>query len=116
MDVLQRLAGAGVVPVVGGILSDASEAVLVSAGLVKNAAGIYGILALLAVCLEPFLRIGSQYLVLKAVSLICAVLGENSVTSLSEDFSAAMGLLLAMTGSVCLLMLISTVCFMKGVG
>ena len=32
-----------VVPVVGGILSDASEAVLVSAGLMKNAAGIYGI-------------------------------------------------------------------------
>lgn len=105
-----------VVPVVGGILSDASEAVLVSAGLVKNAAGIYGILALLAIFLEPFLRIGSQYLVLKAVSMICAVLGENSVTSLSEDFSAAMGLLLAMTGSVCLLMLVSTVCFMKGVG
>lgn len=36
-----------VVPVVGGILSDASEAVLVSAGLMKNAAGIYGILAVL---------------------------------------------------------------------
>ena len=47
-----------VVPVVGGILSDASEAVLVSAGLMKNAAGIYGILAVLAVFLSPFLKIG----------------------------------------------------------
>lgn len=105
-----------VVPVVGGILSDASEAVLISAGLMKNAAGIYGILAFLAIVLEPFIKIGSQYLVLKAASMICAVLGEGSVASLTEDFSGAMGLLLAMTGSACLLLLISCVCFMKGVG
>lgn len=105
-----------VVPVVGGILSDASEAVLVGAGLMKNAAGIYGILAVLAVCLEPFAKIGAQYLMLKATAAICAVMGENSITTLTEDFSTAMGLLLGITGSVCLLLLISTVCFMKGVG
>ena len=40
-----KLTISGVVPVVGGILSDASEAVLVSAGIVKNAVGIYGLLA-----------------------------------------------------------------------
>ena len=105
-----------VVPVVGGILSDASEAVLVSAGLVKNAAGIYGIFAVLAVFLLPFLRIGVQYLLLKAAASVCAVFGPKSMTDLIGDFSTAMGLLLAMTGSVCLLQLISTVCFMKGVG
>lgn len=50
-----KLTISGVVPVVGGILSDASEAVLVSAGVVKNAAGIYGIFAILAVFIGPFL-------------------------------------------------------------
>lgn len=105
-----------VVPVVGGILSDASEAVLVSAGMMKNAAGVYGILALLAVFLEPFLRIGSHYLILKATAALCGIFGSKRLTGLIEDFSAAMGLLLAMTGTVCLLLLISTVCFMKGVG
>lgn len=105
-----------VVPVVGGILSDASEAVLVSAGLMKNAAGIYGILAILAVFLEPFLRIGIHYLLLKATAALCGMFGSKGMTGLIEDFSTAMGLLLAMTGSVCLLLLISTVCFMKGVG
>lgn len=105
-----------VVPVVGGILSDASEAVLVSAGALKNAAGIYGILAVLAVFLEPFLRIGSHYLILKATAAVCGIFGSKEMTGLIEDFSTAMGLLLAMTGSVCLLLLISTVCFMKGVG
>lgn len=105
-----------VVPVVGGILSDASEAVLVSAGLMKNAAGIYGILAILALFLEPFLKIGIQYLMLKATAALCGIFGTKEMSGLIEDFGAAMGLLLAMTGSVCLLLLISTVCFMKGVG
>lgn len=104
-----------VVPVVGGILSDASEAVLVSVGIAKNAVGIYGIFAVLALFLEPFLLIGSHYLMLKITSAICGVFGTKSATELVGDFSTAMGLLLAMTGSVCLLQLISAVCFLKGV-
>ena len=105
-----------VVPVVGGILSDASESVLVSAGLMKNAAGIYGIFAILAVFLEPFLRIGIHYLILKLTAALSAIFGSKQMTELIGDFSTAMGLLLAMTGAACLLLLISTVCFMKGVG
>lgn len=111
-----KLTISGMVPVVGGILSDASEAVLVSAGLVKNAAGIYGVLALLAVFLGPFLKIGIHYLIFKATAAICGVFGSKRITDLIQDFSTAMGLLLAMTGSVCLLLLISTICFLKEVG
>lgn len=111
-----KLTISGMVPVVGGILSDASEAVLVSAGLVKNAAGIYGILAILAVCLVPFLRIGIHYLLLKSTGALCGVFGSKRVSDLISDFSSAMGLLLAMTGSECLLLLISTVCFLREVG
>lgn len=104
------------VPVVGGILSDASEAVLVSAGIAKNAAGVYGILAMLAVFLHPFLQIGIHYLLLKLTSVIASLVGTKRHADLILDFSGAMGLLLGMTGSVCLLQLVSTVCFMKGVG
>lgn len=111
-----KLTISGVVPVVGGILSDASEAVLVSAGMVRNAAGIYGILAIMAVFLTPFLRIGCHYLILKLTGALCAVFGVKRCSELISRFSAAMGLELAMTGSVCLLQLISTVCFLRGVG
>lgn len=104
------------VPVVGSILSDASEAVLVSAGMAKNAAGIYGIFAILAIFLVPFLRIGVHYLVLKATFALCGIFGTRRMGELIGDFSTAMGLLLAMTGSACLIQLISTVCFLKGVG
>ncbi len=111
-----KLTISGVVPVVGVILSDASEAVLVSAGVMRNAAGIYGIFAILAVFLLPFLRIGCHYLLLRLTGAVCAVFGVKRCTDLITHFSSAMGLLLAMTGSVCLLQLISTVCFLRGVG
>lgn len=111
-----KLTISGVVPVVGGILSDASEAVLVSTGVIKNAAGVYGMLAVLAVCVGPFVKIGAHYLLLKLTGAVCGVFGSKRATELIGDFATAMGLLLAMTGSVCLLLLISTVCFLREVG
>ncbi len=110
-----KLAISGAVPVVGGILSDASEAILVSAGVMKSAAGVYGLLAIIAVGVGPFLKVGIQYLLLKITAAISDVTGSKATTGLVQDFSKAMGLVLAMIGTVCLLLLISTVCFMKGV-
>lgn len=103
------------IPVVGSVLSDASEAVLVSAGLMKNAAGIYGILAVLALFLHPFLKIGIHYLILRMTAAISAVFGSSRVTGMMEAFSSALGILLGMTASACIMIFISTICFMKGV-
>ena len=104
----------GMVPVVGGILSDASEAILVSAGVMKSAAGVYGVLAIIALCLGPFLRIGAQYLLLKLTTACCEIFGNKEAVGIVKDFTTAMGILLGMTGAVCLMLLISTVCFMRG--
>ena len=104
------------IPVVGGILSDASEAVLVSAGLMKNAAGVYGILAVLAVFLHPFLQIGLHYLILKLTGGVASVFGTTRMKTIIDAFGSAMALLLAMTAASCIMVLISTVCFMKEVG
>ena len=111
-----KLTLSGMVPVVGGILSDASEAVLVGAGVVKNGVGIYGAMAVLSIVIGPFLKMGVQYLLLKATAAVCSVLGTKRITTLVQDFAATMGILLAMTGACCLLMMISIVCFMKGMG
>lgn len=111
-----KLTISGMVPIVGGIMSDASEAILISAGTVKNAAGMYGLLAILAIWIGPFMQIGIHYLILKATASVCAIFSDKQCTSLIEDFSSAMGLLLAMTGAICLILLISLVCFLRGVG
>ena len=110
-----KLTISGMVPVVGGILSDASETILVSAGFMKNAAGIYGMLAMLSVFAAPFMKIGVQYILLKLTTSVCSGFAEKNITSLLNGFTGCLGLLLAMTGTVCLLFMISTICFMKGV-
>ena len=110
-----KLTISGVVPVVGSILSDASETVLVSAGIVKNSVGVYGLLAVIAVWIGPFIKIAVQYLLLRLTCVICEIFSVEHTSKLIQDFASALGLLLAMTGTVCLLLLISIVCFMKGV-
>jgi len=110
-----KLTISGMVPVVGGILSDASETILVSAGVLKNAAGVYGMLAVIALWIGPFIKIGVQYLLLKGTFALCSVFSAKQTTSLIQDFSSAMGMLLAMTGTMCALLLLSVICFMKGV-
>ena len=110
-----KLTMSGMIPVVGGILSDASEAVIVGAGVMKNAVGVYGMVALIAIWIAPFLQIGIQYLLLKLTAALCGIFESKPVQELIGAFSAAMGLLLGMTGAVCILLLISMVCFMKGV-
>lgn len=111
-----KLTISSAVPVVGGILSDASESVLVSMGIMKNTAGIYGILAVLAVFTGPFVKVGVQYLLLKGSGAICSLFGNKKISVLLEDFSAAMGLLLAMVAAGCVMVLVSTVCFLRGFG
>ena len=93
-----KLTISGFVPVVGGIISDASEAILVSAGTVKSTAGIYGILALICILVGPFLKIGLQYVLLKATGGICAVFGVKSISDLIKNVSGAMGIVLGMIG------------------
>lgn len=95
------------VPVVGGIISQASGSVLSGAGLLKNTIGIFGMLAVLAVCLAPFVRLAVQYLLYKLVSFLAATTGGGVLVELLDALGSAFGLVLGMVGSCALLLLIS---------
>ena len=110
-----KIAISGMVPVVGGILADASDTILLSASVMKSSAGVYGIYALLALFVSPFFKIGLQYFFLKLSSSVCNIFGCKPVVNLIQDFSSGMGMVLAMTCIICLLQLVSLVCFMKGI-
>lgn len=103
------------VPIIGSSLADASDALLLSVGLAKNAVGIYGILAFLAMLLTPVFRIGIHYLILKGTAAICVVPDEKRLTDLVNDFCTALGLLMGILCCICALNLIGTACFLKGV-
>lgn len=110
-----KLAFSGAVPVVGSIIADASETVLVSAGLLRTSMGVFGMLVILGICAYPFLRIGAQYLILKLTAALSAAIGGKRLVGMIDAVSNAMGFLLAMTGAEALMLLISCVCSMKAV-
>jgi stage III sporulation protein AE len=110
-----KLTISGMVPVVGSILSDASETIILGAGIMKNSVGIYGLFAVVAICVLPFLNIGAQYLMLKLTSMGCSAFSKPC-SVLIQDFASAMGLLLGMIGTLCIMLMLGIVCFIKGVG
>ena len=104
---LAKSAIAGAVPVVGGILSEAAESVLAGAGVLKAGAGVLGMLAVLGLCLTPFLRLGLQYLLYQGAAVAAAAAGPGRLTRLISMLGDAFGLVLAMTGASALLLLVS---------
>lgn len=97
-----RTAIAGMVPVVGSIVSEASSSLLSAASLLRTASGLYGMLAVLGISLEPFFEIAIQYLLLKLAGALCGLFGKGSQTPLLEKLTEGMGILLALTGISCL--------------
>ena len=84
------------VPVVGKLLADASEALVAGAGLVRAAAGVYGLLVVLGTVLLPALRLSLRCLAFRAVAAVCASLaGEREsrlIAALSGVYSLLLGL------------------------
>ena len=106
---LTKFTIASAIPVLGGILSDAAESILVSAGVLKGTVGIFGALTAFGICLAPLVRMAVNYLVYQIVAAISAVTGSESVCGLVEQIGNAMGIMMGMTGASCLLLLISLV-------
>ncbi|MEG0780481.1 MAG: stage III sporulation protein AE [Oscillospiraceae bacterium] len=102
-----KLALSTAVPVVGSILSEASATVLAGAGLLKNTIGVFGMLAVLATCLLPFLQLGIQYLLYKLAALASSTVGAPQLVKLLSGLGGAFGLVLGMTGACALLVTIS---------
>ncbi|MBQ7464989.1 MAG: stage III sporulation protein AE [Oscillospiraceae bacterium] len=101
-----RSAISAAVPVVGGIISDASGVVLAGAETIKNAMGVAGLLAVLGICMGPFLTLLVQFVMFKAVSFLAGVLG-GAVAAYLDAIGSAYALLLGMVGTGALVLIIS---------
>lgn len=106
---LTRSAISAAVPVVGSIISDATGAVLAGAGMLKGAIGVFGLLAVLAICLTPFLTMAVQYLLYKLAAFLAGTIAQEPLAELIAALGSAFGLLLGMTGSCALSLLISII-------
>ncbi len=97
------------VPVVGGILSDAAEPGLAGAAILKNSVGVFGMLAVLGMCVLPFLQLGVHYLMYKITAALSATVADSRIAGLIDGIGGAFGLVLGLTGACALLLLVSLV-------
>lgn len=104
-----KFAISGAIPVVGGILSDAAETILASAGVLKGSVGVFGTVTILGLCLLPLMRLAVHYLMYKLVAAVSAAVGPAQICALVDQIGSAFGLMLGMTGACCLLLLVTLV-------
>ena len=99
-------------PVVGGILSDSASAILSAAGMIKNSAGVFCLIAICALCSGPFAILSVKMLLLKAAAAVSAAACGGRYSRLLDSAGAAMAMLLGMVGSFGIVLFYS---FMSGI-
>ncbi|MBE6934943.1 MAG: hypothetical protein E7458_00420 [Ruminococcaceae bacterium] len=110
-----RLAVSSMIPVAGGFLADAAEAVVAGAGIVRSVTGIFGILGVLATAILPFLRLGMQYLAYRGAALLSVVAGADELEPILEGMGEVFSLMLALVGTASALLLIGIFAAAAGV-
>lgn len=111
-----KTAISGMIPVVGGILSDAAEAVVAGAGILRGTVGVTGLLAVLAICLTPFLRLGVQYLVYKVAAALTSTILPGPIADLIDSIGSAFALILAMVGGGGMILYVALITSIQAVG
>lgn len=84
------------VPVVGSIISDASESILVGASVIKNSIGIFGIFAVVSVCLIPIIYILANFFMFKLMAVVVSIISTKSIINLLDGISSSFSMALAM--------------------
>ena len=102
-------------PVVGGMISDASAMVLSAAGLIRNCAGVFGLVSVCALCIGPFAMLSVKMMVVKAASVVAESLECSNLSNLLGGISSAMGLLMGLLGCCGIMLFISLTAGMKAV-
>jgi stage III sporulation protein AE len=107
---------AAMLPVVGSIAGDAASSLLAAAAVIRQAVGSFGLLAVCAIVLTPFLQTGLRCLLLKGVSAISSELAEGRLALLLRRLSESMALLTGCIGSCALLLFFSVYSMLRTVG
>ncbi len=103
-------------PVVGGMVSDAADAVASGVGVLRAAVGAFGVVAVMSVCVLPFLRLGVGSLMFKAASALAETVADAPLAKLIDAISTAYGMMLGLAGTNMVMLLISIMSASKAVG
>ena len=102
-----KLVISNTLPLVGGILSDAASVVLSSAAVIKNAAGVFALIGICAMCLTPFIAIGVKMLLFRLCAAVASALEGKRLAVLLGDLSNAFGMMLGVMGCLTIMLFVS---------
>jgi stage III sporulation protein AE len=102
----------GMLPVVGGILSDSAAAIVSAAGVIRSAAGALCLVAVCAICAGPLVFLLIKLLLLRAAAAMAELLPGGALARFLNDCAGAFSLLLALVGSSAVMLFFS---FMAGI-
>jgi len=105
----------GMLPVVGGILSDSAATLLSAAGIIRSTAGVFSLLAVLLLCAGPFLFLSVKMLLLRAVSTLAELLPGGLLSRFLGECSTVFALLLGLLGSHAVMLFFSLAAGMRAV-
>jgi stage III sporulation protein AE len=96
---LTKTAVSAALPVVGSILADAADTYLAGAELVRSGVGLFGLAAVLCVCIGPVIGLGLHYLLFKAAACIAEPFADGRLAGLMGHIATAYGMALGLLGS-----------------
>lgn len=102
-------------PVVGGMISDSSSAVLAAASLIRNTAGVFSLTAVCAICAYPMLSVLIRFLLIKLTGAISDFSSGVRVSQLMNDIGTVAGMLAGLTGACAIMVFISITSMLKAV-
>lgn len=102
-----KLAVGSFVPLVGGFLADSIETVISGARLMKNAVGTAGIIALLAICAIPLIKMGAVIFALKISAAIIEPVGDKRFSDMTAEAAEAATTVFAMTAVTAVLFILT---------
>lgn len=102
-----------VIPVVGKILGDATDAVIGCAGILKNAVGLIGIIVIIGICLTPIIKLTILTVMYNFMAAICEPIADTRIVSLIEKISETFKILLAIVFCVTVTLIIGLAIVIK---
>lgn len=102
-----------VIPVVGKILGDATDAVIGCAGILKNAVGFIGVIVILGICLSPIIKLTILTITYYLASALCQPIADAKIVNLLGSVADTFKTLLAIIFCVTVLLIVGLTIVIK---
>lgn len=101
------------IPVVGKILGDAVDTVIGCSAILKNALGIVGAIIIIAICINPIVKLVILMTMYYLLSSLCQPIADEKIIKLLEQMGDTFKLLLAIMCSVSVMLIIGVTLVVK---